>query len=548
MFRLFIVDDNKYERNGIKNTIDWEGLGIEVVGVFANGIEALNKIDELKPDIIITDIAMPSMNGIEMSENIRKSYPNIKIIFISCHSDFEFAKSAVDLGVYGYVLKPIISDELVIAVKKLLNEFSIQDLQLEEKEKMMKQLKEMIPMVQEQFLKELLLGNYYDNEDIIKRIEFLKIPIERNSNIHIISVKVNDADVSLGNQSVADTYLISYSIGSIITSSTSEIKKIFPVQISITEFAAILFDNTDSSIRSSGATDEQESVINIAVNINMEISRRLNINTTMGISKCSKELSDIALLYKQSKKAVNTRFYSGSNPVIMFEEVDDSFDNPFEEMPNLETVYQDIKTLISFGSDQDIRDFISKYLSTERFRHDENYVKGFTFLVMNIVEIILMESNQSFKDIFGDDVLIWKKLSHFDSIVDVKQWIYNIFNTIKEHLAERNTTKNVKIVEIIKDIIKSKYNEQISIEAISKSVYLSGRHANSIFKKETGKTIFDYVIEYRIEVAKKLMKEPDSKVASVAEDVGYTNTSYFCLAFKKNVGMTPAEYKNKVNI
>jgi len=548
MYKLFIVDDNKFERNGIKNSVDWKELGIEVVGVFANGSEALEKIEELKPHIVITDIAMPIMNGIEMSENIKKICPNTKIIFISCHTDFEFAKSAVDLGVYGYVLKPIISNELVVAVKKLLTELSIQELLQSEKEKMMNQLEVMLPLVREQFLKEMLLGNYYNNEDIIKRIEFLRIPIERNSNINLISIKINDTVGSLGDQSVADTYFLSYTIRSIIASFSSTIRKIYPVQISNTELAAILFSNMDSSGSNSSINEEQESVLNAAVNINLEISRLLNTNTTMGISKSSRELSDISLLYKQSYKAVNTKFYSGSNPIIMFEEIEDIIDNPFEEMPDLETIYQDLKTLISFGSDQDIEDFISKYLNAERSRHNENYVKGFTFLVMNMAGIILMESNQSFKDIFGDDVLVWKKLSHFDTIVNVKQWIYNNFKTIKEYLAEKNTTKNVKIVEVIKNIIKSKYHEQISIEAISKSVYLSGRQANSIFKKETGKTIFDYVIEYRIDIAKKLMKEPDSKVASVAEEVGYTNTSYFCLAFKKNVGMTPAEYRSKVII
>ncbi|HZG77222.1 MAG TPA: helix-turn-helix transcriptional regulator, partial [Paenibacillus sp.] len=89
-------------------------------------------------------------------------------------------------------------------------------------------------------------------------------------------------------------------------------------------------------------------------------------------------------------------------------------------------------------------------------------------------------------------------------------------------------------------------NEPITIEDISKSVYISGRHANNILKKETGQTIFDYLSDYRIGIAKRLLMEPDSKVAVVAEQVGYVNTSYFCLAFKKNVGMTPAEYKNKL--
>ena len=546
MFRLFIVDDNKYERNGIKNSINWEELGIEVVGVFANGMEAIANADELRPHIIITDIAMPGMNGIEMSEHIKKKNPDIKIIFISCHSDFDFAKSAINLGIEGYVLKPIISDELVIEVNKVINGFLIQDLQLKEKEKMMKQLEEMLPLVQEQFFKELLLGNYKDDDDITKRIEFLKITIEKSSSIQVISIKVNKNDEGLEDQSIENSYFISYSIKSIISSLASKCRRIYPVQISSSEFAAILFNKIDSLSNSYVEKEEQESAISTAVNINMEIGRRLNINTTMGISKCTKELSDISLLYKQSYKAVTTRFYNGSNPIILFEEVEDSIDNPFEEMPNLGTVYQDIKTMISFGTDQDIRDFISKYLSIERYKPDESYIKGFTLSVVNITEAILMESNQSFKDIFGDDVLIWQKVSQFYTIMDVKQWIYNVFRAIKEHLSERNTTRNFKIVDTINDIVKSKYYEQISIEDISKSVYLSGRHANSLFKKETGKTIFDYVIEYRIEIAKKLLKEQDSKVASVAEAVGYTNTSYFCLAFKKNVGMTPAEYKSKV--
>ena len=129
--------------------------------------------------------------------------------------------------------------------------------------------------------------------------------------------------------------------------------------------------------------------------------------------------------------------------------------------------------------------------------------------------------------------------------MDVKQWIYNVFKTVKEHLAEKNIVKNVRIVNAIKEFIKNNYNEQISINDISKAVYFSGRYANSLFKKETGKTIFDYVIEYRMEKAKKLLREQDSKVALVAEAVGYTNNSYFCLSFKKIVGMTPAEYKRK---
>lgn len=543
MYRLIIVDDNKYELNGIKNSIDWKSLGIEVVGAFPNGAEVLRHVEALNPDIIITDIKMPKMNGIEMAEYIRQHYPAIKIIFISCHSDFEYAKSALNLGVYGYVLKPIISDELVNEVKKVLDEFSIKELREREKSGMLAQLEEMRPLVQEQFFRELLLGNYTDKEDICKRIDFLKIPIHKDSRVGVVTVKLGEAKDRAQNKNIADAYLTAYSIKNIISSAAGDVERIYPVQISEEEFSAILING--DALKFNSRELEQEGFINTAVNINNEITRRLTINAIMGVSKCPGELSDIPMLYRQSAQAVNTRFYTGSNPVILFEEIEDSIDIPFEDILDLEPVYGDIKAIITYGTRQEIRGFIAKYLDPERSKLNKSYIKSFTFLAVNIAGIILMESNLSFKDIFDDDMLVWKTLNQFDTITDVKEWIYTVFTTIKEYLAERNTTKDIKIVEMIKDIIKNRYHEHLSIDDISKLIYMSGRHANSLFKKETGKTIFDYLIEYRIENAKRLLKEPDSKVASVAEEVGYTNTSYFCLAFKKNVGITPAEYKSK---
>jgi two-component system, response regulator YesN len=547
MFRVVIVDDNRYERDGIIKSINWGKLDAEIVGAFSNGAKVLGKIDELNPHIIITDIAMPVMNGIQMSEHIRKSHPDISIIFISCHSDFQFARSAIDLGVYRYVLKPIISHELEIAVKELLDEYRLQDLQYREKQRMMKQMEEMLPMVQEQFLKELLLGNFHDNEDIRRRIDFLKIRTVEKSIIHVMLISVNEHEEMAHAVSVADSYFISYSIKNIVATFNNDMHAILPVQISNHEFAAVFFSRLDIN-EPDAVLNERRHVVDAAAEINMEVGRQLELNTTMGISRFSVEMADIPILYRQSCKAVETRFYSGSNPIILFEEIEDRSEGALEAIPSLESVYRDVKALLNYGEDKDdgeIRAFIEKNLNPRDFMPDENYAKSFISLAVTMASIILMESNQSFKDIFGDNILIWKKLNQFETIVDIKQWTFNIFKMIKEHLSEKSRTKSMRTIEMIKDIIKNRYSEQISIDEISKSVYLSPRYANSIFKKEMDKTIFDYLMEYRLEKAKKLLREPDGKVAAVAEAVGYVSTSYFCLAFKKNVGMTPAEYKNR---
>ncbi|MDR1638875.1 MAG: response regulator [Clostridiales bacterium] len=536
MYRLIIVDDNKFERNGIKKSIEWEKYGIMVVGTFANGYDALASLDELQPHIVITDIAMPNLNGIEMSEIIKKKNPGTKIIFISCHSDFNYSQSAISLGANGYVLKPIVSDELVVELEKIVNDFIAKDTEALERKEMMRQLEEMLPLVQEQFFKELLLGNCKDREDIGRRVQFLRIPVQTDFFAQVIFISLRDL---VNSGSAESSYFVSYSVKRIVSSASMGSTKAFPVQISSDEFAAVIFGKTG---------ELKEAALSASVCINMEISGQLGISATMGISKCASGLENVPLLYRQAFRAANTRFYSGSNPIILFEDIEEGLDSPFEGMPNMDSVYQDLRNLVSLGTEESIEGFLQKYLGSDGMRRDEIYIKGFVFSVISLTEIILKEANQSFKDVFGDDIMIWKKLSRFETIIDVKQWLCNIFRAIQEHISKKSSSRNARVVESIKEIIKNSYSEQISIDAISKSVYLSGRHINSLFKKETGKTIFDYVISYRIEVAKRLLKDPDSKVSAVAESVGYQNTSYFCLAFKKNVGMTPAEYKNKANL
>ncbi|CAM4343119.1 YesN/AraC family two-component response regulator [Paenibacillus endophyticus] len=563
MFKLIIVDDNKYERMGIKQAVDWGALEIEVVGTFANGAEALAGVGELHPDLIVTDIAMPMMNGIALAERVRDQYPDIKMIFTSCHSDFEFAKSAVNLGVYGYVLKPIISGELESAVRSVLGEMTERERRERERAGMLRQLEGMLPLVQEQFFKELLLGNFRDERDISERIGFLHVSVPDNSSFAVLALDVREKEEPTSGEpsrSVVDTYYQSYTIKKAVNAlergaalgavsgesdgaprPDSDSKRqglvfAYPVQIAGDSFAVLLFG-------------ESEQFLQTTVNLHLMITERLDRSVTIGISEASSSLSAMAELYRQARQAALTTFYEGSSPIIVYSEIVDRAErSPFDAMPGLESLYGDVKVLLSYGGEEVIDEFLDKYMSLPGggVPH-ESYVKVFSYLTLNLVNVLLEEANKSLKELLGEESADW---SYFNvpapaPAKEARVWLRRIFATLREALAERNPTKNQKVIDQIRDIIGQRYGEALTIEDISKSVYLSGRHANHIFKKETGQTIFDYLIDYRIGIAKGLLKEQDSKVAVVAEAVGYVNTSYFCLAFKKNVGMTPAEYKNK---
>ena len=533
VFRMFIVDDNKYERNGIRDAVDWARLGVEVVGTFANGAEALANVEALRPDVIVTDIAMPTMNGVVLAERVRDRYPEVKMIFTSCHSDFEFAKSAVDLGIYGYVLKPIVSDELETAVRKLVADMTERERGERERNAMLRQLEGMLPLVQEQFFKEMLLGNFRSEDELRERIDFLHVPVPVGASLAVLSINFAAPAKEGQAPSVIDSYYRSYTVKKIV-SALEPAGSAYPVQMAADLYAVLLFGDA-------------ESFMETAVALHTTVAQRIDSAFTIGMSNASPSLAVIAELYRQSALAVNTTFYEGSNPIIAYAEIEDAAErNVFGDLPGLEAVYGDVKALLSYDGEADVDEFLDKYLNVPGASRNESYVKAFAFLALNLASVLLMEANKSFQEMLGEEPSIWMRVGKLESAAEARALLYRTFASIKEHLTERNPTKHLKLVETIRGIVRQRYNEPITVEDISKSVYLSGRHANNIFKKETGQTIFDYLVEYRIGIAKQLLKEPDSKVAVVAEQVGYVNTSYFCLAFKKNVGMTPAEYKSKL--
>jgi YesN/AraC family two-component response regulator len=312
---------------------------------------------------------------------------------------------------------------------------------------------------------------------------------------------------------------------------------ILPVQFSSRDYSAIIF--IKPTLFGENGTD----IMDLAVGIHTAILSSLKLTTTIGISKMSQDITKTNELYRQSIDAVNTRFYGGSNPIIRYELIESERYATLEQTVNLEELYCEIKELVATGDEKADRLFVDRYFQMDKAILPESYVKSLTYSIVNMIAVAMTESGYSFADVFGSDMVIWEKLGRFKTIVNVRQWLLNLFKALREYFADRNRSRSSKLVETVKQIIRERYHEQITVEDISKAVYLSQSYANSIVKKETGKSIFDYLLEYRLEMAKKLLMDPESKVSVVSESVGYENKSYFSLMFKKYVGMSPSEFK-----
>lgn len=539
MYRLVIADDNPWDREGIAASFDWRSMDIEVVGTCANGVEVLEGMEHLRPDILITDILMPGLNGIDLVQKLREKGSRCRVIFMSSYSEFDYARSAIDLDIHGYVLKPVVPGDLQRALGRVLADYRSEDESRTEREILLRRIHESIPMLLELFFRDLVFGVYTEEGEIRQRLEFLGIRTEEFCEFQVAAVEIAPEVQTEQEVGVDRKYITLYQIRSIIEQFSGKGLCIWPVQTSVHRCILVVF------IEKGRRVEEQLDIMDLVVGIKESIANRLQLGTVIGLSNASEQLADIPALYEQAMEAVKTRFYGDKSPIICYREIENARNEGFAESINLQELYREIQALISYGEREEIEAFADRVLGNQVALQTEAYVKSIVFTIADVVQIILVNSGESFKSIFGEELVLWQKLERFETIRDIRRWLCNILISVRDYLDHKHGSTQAQMVEKIKDIIHRRYQEQLTVNDISREIFFSAIHANNIFKRETGMTIFDYLTEYRIEKAKELLKDSLSRIYLVAQQVGYANKSHFCLVFRKYTGISPTEFKNK---
>lgn len=534
MFSILIVDDNPNDRKGIIGLINWNELDITIVGVAGNGHEGYEKAIELKPDFILTDIAMPRMNGIEMTDKIKTELHDTKFIFMSCFDDVEYLQSAINLEVSAYVLKPINLGELLNAIKKIMG-LRISEINKQKNEyELKKLLEESLPLLQEQFINEFFYGQATDDNEIKERMNYLKMDF---SHMHyaVIFIQVDNYDLLYYNIPVGEKHFMIYSLRKCVeeTILAGNIGYVTSKQ-----FSSVVV------IRFFGSDDYKQSIdelVDCFSNCMEAVNNKLNLNITVGISPFSENLSEIPILFQNAEYAAKSKFYSKGNQIIFYSEVQEP-DTVLQY--NLQEIKQEIDSLIESGREEDTVHLVEKYLKTG-VQYPEKYVKSLSYSVVNIVQTVLIENNKSFSDIFEDEMAVWRKLSLFETIIDIRQFLTNILNAVRQIFTQTDENAHKRVIEDIKVIIDTKYAEIENISQIVDSLFISASHANLIFKQSTGQTIFDYLTYRRIEIAKKMLQDPYVKVYEIPEKIGYKANAHFRSVFKEYTALTPKQYQDK---
>lgn len=536
MYKIMIVDDEFYFREALKISLPWEKLGFQICGEAKNGKEALQKIQELKPDITIVDINMPMMDGLEFSKKLRERGIESKILLLTGHSEFSYAKQAVSLGVYNYLLKPVNEDELANCLCEMKSDIQKEANIKIEVEKLKKQVKENIPILKEKFLNDLIQGNsVIKSEEIVSKIKYFKMNIF--SEYYQVAVTEVDYDENL-EWTDEDKHLWLFAIKNI----TSEILQEY------FEFE-ICYDRNDRlCLLVCLKGNEVDSLIEDTLErVKISVHKYLKFSISIGIGNRKSDIFDVASSYKESIIALKNKLTVGSNKVILYSSVDD-----LELKLNLFTAEHRSQLFLCMrtGNREEIEMILTNIFRDIR---GKNIHCEILFVVcVEIVSVcmeIIAEMGIGFKEVYQNSQMnIFEEIQLKQSIDEMEGWVKGIFTNAVEYIKKNKTTKASQLIEKVKKYIMDNYhNDELDINIVAKSLFVNYGHLCFVFKRDTGITINEYLTEFRIKKAKELIDNGNQLVLGVAKKVGYADANYFGKCFKKYYGLAPSKYIENVS-
>lgn len=500
MNTILIADDEKIEREGIKMLMEQFDYELKVREA-VNGKAALEYLKTHKVDILLTDVKMPFMDGLELSEKASQLYPDLKVIIFSGYSEFEYARKAMKLGVCDYILKPVDPDEFDKTMQRVLYE-------MEQEKEHQTSVEQERSFLAEHFL--LLLLNGTSKETIQARAKGHVMLDFLNRYERMILLEFN--------QNFFDSAGLEFE---------TQLKKEIEVP-----FKYLNLDEQQSIL-----LFEKDTACDFKVLANHMFNHVLNVykrKCYIAVSEPWQGMDNILKVYNKLDQLMENKFYY--NDIFLFYQDQDFVENIEGEADEKLTklITEDIQNKDMAALKNHFDRLGRKYQGQTNF--SQMYVK---FIFCNIIKEIYSVISEV------DEKKLNKEIDRLYRSND----IFNVIEITKTNIErlEEDLTKNEKSlrgeVETIKKYIYDHYNKDISVESLAEQVCLAPSYVSFIFKKETGQNLSKYIKAYRMERAKRMLKDSHEKIVTISQAVGYSNVSYFCQSFREYFGVSPEKYR-----
>jgi two-component system response regulator YesN len=525
---LIIIDDIPSIVEGLTEQIPWEEHNISIVGSCLNGEQGMELTKQGMPDIVLTDIRMPMLDGIDMARSILEFHPACKLIFMTGFSDFEYAKTAVRMGAFDFISKPFSMDEVLEAVLKA------KEVVLSERERRQRlgqlqdKVKESMPLLRQEYFK-LLLHYQTTEEEISRRWDFLQLDLEQN-NLVVMIAEINQFMDKSQSIPVSEVELVHFAVNNILEETVHSCTKGVVIRESTTRFVIIY--NMKS-------TDSLESLADACHD---NIARFAKMSISIGVGSAASSVRDLPMSYRQAATALSYHFYTGSGGVIRYSDIS-NYEMSVPRYPAEEE--KDMVAAVFLGNEELALKVLDRWYEQVLSYRPLPHPRYQTYVLFELASVLLRSLMEKvpFEELATLEWMLRDQQSKdTSSMEEAYQLIRHICREGCRLISSRQTTEAQRLIDHALKFIEENWNAELTVGQCAAHVFLSSSYFASLFKKVTGKSFSQYVAGLKMDNAKQLLIEGRS-VQEVATALGYEDRRNFSDMFKKFSGMTPSEYR-----
>lgn len=534
MYKVLLVDDEVLTREAISQNIPWESMGFTLIGTAGNGQEALKMVERDPPDLVLTDICMPVMDGIALSGELHDHYPETSVVIISGYDDFEYAKQALRFGVSNYLLKPITSRELTDELVKIKEKITGALAKREEFIKVQQHLRKNVPTLRSHFLSRLTEGTYMKN-DIEAQVRDLEISLKGNVQAMVMFESETSADF-LSRYPQEGEDLVHFAVANIAGEVAENHEQI------------LFFQNDQNQSYLIFAEDNEESLDQLIQKncrkVMTAIRQFMGVRVYVLVGETVSGVRNWKHSYRSLLTAREGRFLL-KNQDFIYAKMKGAHDRT--EGKEFTPQTEQLVRMIKLNQVKEMEGEVSEIF--DKLRTSGNEKRQLLVTIQRLVLQILMELSDYAPDkvseCYKDEFTL--RLAEFRYLSDMEEQFLNACQELADEIARhRDGASQIQAMKAMEYIKKNYMNPEISLNAVCDYLCVSTSYFSAIFKNSTGETFIEALTRIRIGKARDLLECSDMKTYEVALKTGYQDPHYFSSIFKKRVGMTPTEYVKRI--
>lgn len=534
MLKVVLIDDEETIIEGLKVLIDWNALGFEIAGEAYDGEEGLELVKKVMPDIIITDIRMPVLSGLDMIGLVKEFLPLTKIMILSGYSDFDYARQAIEKGASSYLLKPVSREELVEKITRAKEEICQAKDKVQKERKNAVNLYNMQGAAKEKYLKDMVEGRISlqnEMERIWNMFEFGYSP----ENLCAVLFELDGYEAK-GFEEQGDEKLLKFAVDNIVEELVLKIDA--GVFFSYGEERSVLIVCTKNH------TAMKEKVMDIVREIKETVFDFLKITLSVGIGSVCANVNGLFQSFREASYALEKKFLYGKNITLHIQDVmDKNGDIAFKPIPLQRELVQQVEACDREGAAK-LLDKLFHYM----IRESKNSPVQVYAECVNILALLRQSAASgavNLTELFKENYFSIDYFKSFKTYPELQNWMKSLIFSLVDGMVQHSVSHSEQLIEKIKKYIENNYVDATR-ESVACKFFINPSYLSQIFKQSTGCSFTDYLTWVRMEKAKKILLGTDLKIQDIAEKLGYSSSQYFTKVFEKYAGTTPLEYKKNV--